>query len=92
MATYTVSNAAPANFDFSAMFQAGAIRSSTTATTIVFTNPSGTKVVVSGAGFAFNGSGVATGGTISSIIYPAHARIRKSVGSMILKLSVTSSQ
>ena len=68
MATYTVSNAAPANFDFSAMFQAGAIRSSTTATTIVFTNPSGTKVVVSGAGFAFNGSGVATGGTISSII------------------------
>lgn len=25
-------------------------------------------------------------------VYPAHARIRKSVGSMILKLSVTSSQ
>jgi len=68
MATYTVSNAAPANFDFSFMFQVGATRTSTTPTTIVYTNPSGTKVVVSGAGFAFNGSGVATAGTISSII------------------------
>ncbi len=68
MATETISNAAPISIDLTIIYQAGATRTATSATSVTYTNPSGIKVVLNGSAMAFNGSGVPTGGLINSLL------------------------
>lgn len=61
MATLTINNGTPANTDFLQMFQVGATLTFQSATSVTYTNPSGTKVVIDGVNFAFGLSGPTTG-------------------------------
>lgn len=49
------------------MFDAAAVRTTTTSTRLVYTNPDGSIVEVIGAGFTFGSGGVATAGVVSEL-------------------------
>ncbi|MCX7378022.1 MAG: hypothetical protein NTY94_14940 [Alphaproteobacteria bacterium] len=66
MATYTVTNAAPAGYAQGTMFGAAATLAGAIGTELLYINPDGSRVVIRGSGFVFSGS-VALGGLIDSV-------------------------
>ncbi len=66
MATYTVTNAAPAGYAQGTMFGVGATLAGAIGTELLYINPDGSRVVIRGSGFVFSGS-VALGGLIDSV-------------------------
>jgi len=89
MATYTVFDANPPNADNAAMYQGGATIATRSVTSLTYNNPSGTKVVLTGAGFTYDGLGNPTGGTISTITLYDSTLTTQMVAIAGLSLSLT---